>query len=181
MRSTHPYYDPKTDKESPKWFMVGVKFVSRAEHFVSLSLLRYVAGLPSVEPPEEIAYIGSEGVKAIKDMALLNRGRLSVQRVSEECWDVIGQMAQRGGWDDPSFSQNVGKSKSRSKRKPATERTEQGVEDGAKDSLGEHTGPDGIAEEHAGTSKGKRGRKRKELDGEVVAIVAPRRKSARTK
>lgn len=31
-------------------------------------------------------------------MALLNRGRLSVQRVGQEAWDVIQTMGDRGGW-----------------------------------------------------------------------------------
>ena len=54
----------KTDKEKPKWYMVDVTFVSRAAHFIPLSLLRNIATSSSV--PEEVAYIGAEGAQAIK-------------------------------------------------------------------------------------------------------------------
>jgi len=46
--------------------MVDLTFVSRARHFVPLSLLRYVVDNPGL--PEEIQYIGEEGVMAIKGM-----------------------------------------------------------------------------------------------------------------
>lgn len=36
-------------------------------------------------------------------MPLITRGRLSVQRVSAECWEVIRTMADKGGWDNISF------------------------------------------------------------------------------
>ncbi|KAI8982773.1 PUA-like domain-containing protein, partial [Trametes punicea] len=95
--ASHPYYDPKTDKENPKWYMVDVTFVRRAPHFVPLSLLRNIAG--ASHPPAEVSYIGNDGVKAIKGMALVTRGRLSVQRVEEETWRVIEELAERGGWE----------------------------------------------------------------------------------
>ncbi|KAJ3852401.1 DUF55-domain-containing protein [Lentinula lateritia] len=97
--SSHPYYDPKSDKSSPKWFMVDLTFKSRAKHFVSLALLKHISEHAS-ELPEELAYIGSEGAKAIKSMDLINRGRLSVQRVQKPAWDVIEMLAERGGWDE---------------------------------------------------------------------------------
>ncbi|KAI6130280.1 DUF55-domain-containing protein [Pisolithus croceorrhizus] len=148
----------KTDKEAPKWFMVDVKFVSRAAHFVSLSLLRGIAGVSSLDIPEEIAYVGSDGLAAIKEMALLNRGRLSVQRVSEACWIVIEEMARKGGWEDGSFPRKVRQRK--------------------------RTGPGGILnqmdpglEGRRGTGGG-RGRKRKGSDGDTINA---RRRSARKK
>lgn len=61
-------FHQKTDKDAPRWYMVDVKFVSRAAHFISLSLLRYVADLPSSELPEEMAYVGSNGVEIIKGL-----------------------------------------------------------------------------------------------------------------
>ncbi|KAI0355407.1 DUF55-domain-containing protein, partial [Trametes cingulata] len=94
--ASHPYFDPKTDKENPKWYMVDLTFVRRAPHFVPLSLLRNIAA--SSEVPEEVSYIGEEGVSAIKGMALVTRGRLSVQRVEEGTWTVIEKLAERGGW-----------------------------------------------------------------------------------
>ncbi|KAJ3936101.1 MAG: DUF55-domain-containing protein [Lentinula lateritia] len=97
--SSHPYYDTKSDKSSPKWFMVDLTFKSRAKHFVSLALLKHISEHAS-ELPEELAYIGSEGANAIKSMDLINRGRLSVQRVQKPAWDVIELLAERGGWDE---------------------------------------------------------------------------------
>lgn len=34
------------------------------------------------------------------EMALVNRGRLSVQRVEEDTWNVIEQLAEKGGWEE---------------------------------------------------------------------------------
>ncbi|CAL1700109.1 unnamed protein product [Somion occarium] len=66
----HPYYDAKTDKANPKWYMVDVTFRSRAKHFIPLSLIKHLASLSSSsvsDPPDEVDYIGKEGMKAIKD------------------------------------------------------------------------------------------------------------------
>jgi hypothetical protein len=35
------------------------------------------------------------------DMDLVTRGRLSVQRVQEDAWKTIEQLADRGGWKEP--------------------------------------------------------------------------------
>ncbi|TFY56772.1 hypothetical protein EVJ58_g7435 [Rhodofomes roseus] len=112
---SHPYYDQKTDKENLKWYMVDVTFVSRATHFVPLALLRNISLASEDDVPEEVAYIGEDGVKAIKQMALVTRGRLSVQRVEEKTWDVILQLAEKGGWD----AKTVASSKAKAKAKPA--------------------------------------------------------------
>ena len=42
-------------------------------------------------------------------MDLVRRGRLSVQRVQRGAWDVIEQLAEKGGW-----SEDVAKGKKRS-------------------------------------------------------------------
>ncbi|KAN0131374.1 DUF55 domain containing protein [Lactarius tabidus] len=94
----HPYYDPKSEESNPKWFMVDVKFVSRVTHFVPYPLLRKIAA--NGAPPAGLEYIGEKEVSAIKDMELVRRGRLSVQRVQPEAWEVIKQMAEKGGWAD---------------------------------------------------------------------------------
>ncbi|KAL4257359.1 DUF55-domain-containing protein [Pleurotus pulmonarius] len=96
----HPYFDAKTDKENPKWYMVDLTFVERAKNFIPLALLRYIADISSTTPPPELEYIGEDGINAIKGMDLVTRGRLSVQRVSEEAWNTIQLLAERGGWDD---------------------------------------------------------------------------------
>lgn len=174
--SSHPYYDPKTDKEAPKWFMVDVKFVSRAPHFVSLSLLRDIAGVSSLDVPEEIAYVGSDGLTAIKEMTLLNRGRLSVQRVSEACWTAIEEMARRGGWEGGSFPRRVKTTSTKSDRTRKT--VEGGSREDVKDGVSRNMESDGPGLEGRGETGGRRGRKRKGSDGDTINA---RRKSARKK
>ncbi|KAN0126885.1 DUF55 domain containing protein [Russula decolorans] len=95
----HPYYYPKSDEINPKWFMVDVKFISRATHFVPYPLLREIAA-GRVTQSAGIEYIGEEGMRAIKDMDLVHRGRLSVQRVQPGAWNVIEQLAAKGGWTE---------------------------------------------------------------------------------
>jgi hypothetical protein len=55
---------------------VDVKFVSRVEYPPTLHLIKHIASLNSL--PDEINYIGTVGLKALKEMGLVNRGRLSV-------------------------------------------------------------------------------------------------------
>ncbi|TEB23753.1 DUF55-domain-containing protein [Coprinellus micaceus] len=130
--TTHPYYDPKSDSENPKWYMVDLTFKSRAKHFVPLALLRYIASvsLPASsedkdEVPdlvEELSYLSRKGVAAIKGMPLVTRGRLSVQRVSQAEWDAINLLAETGGWDDldvKKLGTSSSKAASASKAKPA--------------------------------------------------------------
>ncbi|KLO08445.1 DUF55-domain-containing protein [Schizopora paradoxa] len=105
----HPYFDPKTDKESPKWFMVDVTFKSRAKNFVSLALMKRIAAFPTSEPSEDLAYIGNDGVEAIKNMALIKRGRLSVQPVEEDAWTAIHLLADNGGWEENEKKSKKGK------------------------------------------------------------------------
>lgn len=94
--------------------MVDVKFISRAAHFVPYPLLREIAA-GRVTQSAGIEYIGEEGLSAIKgnsmspnrlklgcsywytDMDLVHRGRLSVQRVEPGAWDVVEQLAEKGG------------------------------------------------------------------------------------
>lgn len=51
------------------------------KHFVPLALYKALAEADS--PPKELAYIDAVHMAAIKEMPLINRGRLSVQPVSE--------------------------------------------------------------------------------------------------
>ncbi|KAJ7065006.1 PUA-like domain-containing protein [Mycena amicta] len=118
----HPYYDAKSKQDDPKWFMVELAFVARAKHFVPLALLRFIADSTSSTPPTELEYIGEAGVAAIKNMDLVTRGRLSVQRVTEAAWTAIEQLASNGGWDDIDLSPP--KKKAAAKKAPAAaERT----------------------------------------------------------
>lgn len=87
----HPYYDPvirlfsfplirshplltpcylqKSDSINPRWYMIDLTFSSRAKHFIPLALFRFIANYSSLaDLPEELAYIGAEGLKAIKSI-----------------------------------------------------------------------------------------------------------------
>ncbi|KAJ1959082.1 hypothetical protein GGI12_004525 [Dipsacomyces acuminosporus] len=71
---SHPYYDPKSKKDSPKWYMVDVAFESKFKHLVSLAEMKEMDEL--------------------KDMALVKRGRLSVQPVRQSEYDCILAMSK---------------------------------------------------------------------------------------
>lgn len=64
------YFDPKSDPDNPRWYMVDVKFERKLEREISLDELR--------------------GQAALQNMALVRRGnRLSVMPVSESEWKYI--------------------------------------------------------------------------------------------
>ena len=67
------YYDPKSDPDKPRWFMVDVKFRKKLKRTISLAELK--------EAPE------------IQDMPLVRKGnRLSIMPVTKEQWDFILSM-----------------------------------------------------------------------------------------
>lgn len=53
-------------------------------------------------------------------MALVNRGRLSVQPVEKETYDVICTLAEKGGWDDNAKDTTTRASKKSNKADKAT-------------------------------------------------------------
>jgi predicted RNA-binding protein with PUA-like domain len=67
--STAKYYDPKSDRDDPRWIMVDIRFVEKLPRMVSLPELR--------EYPE------------LAEMVLLNRSRLSVQPVTKVQYEFI--------------------------------------------------------------------------------------------
>ena len=68
------YYDPKSVKEKPRWFMVDVQLVTKFKEFVPLSNLR-----------ED---------KKLHTMQILQRGnRLSITPVSNKEWQIILKMS----------------------------------------------------------------------------------------
>ncbi|MDR9435896.1 MAG: EVE domain-containing protein [Thiohalophilus sp.] len=70
------YYDPKSDPENPRWYMVNIKFVREFERTVTLQ-----------EMKQE---------KALEGMKLLQRGnRLSVMPVEKKHWQHILKMEKR--------------------------------------------------------------------------------------
>ncbi len=67
------HYDPKSDPDKPRWFLVDVKFVKKFKRTISLVELKQC---------ENIA-----------DIPLVRKGnRLSIMPVTEEQWDVINAM-----------------------------------------------------------------------------------------
>lgn len=70
------HYDPKSDPDNPRWYMVDVAFVRKFRRKVTLETLRTYAD------------------KQLADLALLRRGnRLSVMPVSKRHWDFILKLA----------------------------------------------------------------------------------------
>jgi predicted RNA-binding protein with PUA-like domain len=70
-----PYFDPKATRETPRWFNVDVKFVSRTR-LVSLAELR--------AQPE------------LADMVVLQRGnRLSITPVDAADWEFVVRLAKK--------------------------------------------------------------------------------------
>jgi predicted RNA-binding protein with PUA-like domain len=73
-----PHYDPKSDPDNPRWFMVDVAFVRKFPNVVSLKQLREHSDGP------------------LKELALLRRGnRLSVMPVSEKEWTFIEGLVRK--------------------------------------------------------------------------------------
>lgn len=70
-----PHYDAKSDPANPRWFKVDLQFVRRLRRIIPLHELK-------ADP-------------ALADMALISRGRLSVQPVREEEWQHILSLENR--------------------------------------------------------------------------------------
>jgi predicted RNA-binding protein with PUA-like domain len=67
------HYDPKSDPDNPRWFLVDVKFKRKLKRIISLAELRQE--------------------KPLQNMKLLQKGnRLSIMPVSKEEWDHILSM-----------------------------------------------------------------------------------------
>jgi predicted RNA-binding protein with PUA-like domain len=70
----NPHYDPKSNADSPTWYMVDIRAVKALPRLITLDELRKVKGL--------------------EKMVLLQRGsRLSIQPVRPEEWEIISSMA----------------------------------------------------------------------------------------
>lgn len=106
-------------------------------------------------------------------MALVNRGRLSVQRVNDEAWSIVEMMADKGGWDDMNFGKGKVKTSSAKALKTIRGKKVEALTD---------AGTEEPAAEAAGMgSSVKAGRKRKASDQEDVEDSPPRRSTrART-
>lgn len=72
----HRYFDPESDRESPRWYSVDVRLERRIEPVISLETLRKHAR------------------GALSDMLILRRGnRLSITPVTREEWRFILTLA----------------------------------------------------------------------------------------
>jgi len=64
------HYDPKSDPENPRWFLVDVKFVRKLKRLIPLAELK--------------------SKRALESLALVRRGnRLSIMPVSKKQWNFI--------------------------------------------------------------------------------------------
>ena len=70
---SHKYYDPKSTKENPRWFMVDVQPVKKLNKIVTLEDIKNNTNL--------------------KDMVLVNSSRLSIQPVTKQQWEMIINMS----------------------------------------------------------------------------------------
>lgn len=68
------YFDPKASPEKPRWYRPDVEFVRTFGRLIPLPELRTIPGLEGME--------------------LLNRSRLSVQKVTPEQWSIIVALAE---------------------------------------------------------------------------------------
>lgn len=70
------YYDPKSPKENPRWFVRDVEFVAKFPRVVTLAELKATPGL--------------------EDMLVVRRGqRLSVMPVEEAHWNIVLELSRR--------------------------------------------------------------------------------------
>jgi predicted RNA-binding protein with PUA-like domain len=76
--SKDPYYDPKSDREKPKWYCVGVEFVEKFKDVVDLATIK--------------SHASSGG--PLDGMQLVTNSRLSVCKVKKEEWDFILKLAK---------------------------------------------------------------------------------------
>lgn len=79
-----PYYDPKSERDKPKWFCVGVEFVRKFDDVVDLKTIKEAAGKGG----------------PLEGMQLVTNGRLSVSRVRREEWEYILGLAGRDGGEE---------------------------------------------------------------------------------
>ena len=72
----HPYFDEKSTKESPVWYMVDLAFVERFSRTIALAELRESPGL--------------------EKMVVLQKGsRLSVQPVTKQEFEIVRKMGRK--------------------------------------------------------------------------------------
>ena len=73
--TTDEYYDPKSKRDDPTWFMVDIRAVEPLARPVSIDEIKKTKGL--------------------EQMALVRLGRLSVQPVSVKEWEIVQGLARK--------------------------------------------------------------------------------------
>ncbi len=71
----HKHYDAKSNPESPRWYMVDVRFIEKFPRLVSLDEIKTVT--------------------ALNNMVLVKNSRLSVQPVTKQEFDAIKKLAKK--------------------------------------------------------------------------------------
>jgi predicted RNA-binding protein with PUA-like domain len=108
-------------------FFRSTKFVSKFAHPVPLALLQLLGSLATTTsttsspsssststsnlPASLSSYLTPSHLEAIHSSALLSRGRLSVQPVSDEFWNAVNLLGEKGGWDEWDLWKECGASK----------------------------------------------------------------------
>jgi len=165
--------------------MVDVAFKSRAAHFIPLALLRRIADSTPSSLPVGIEYLSHDNVQAIKAMALVTRGRLSVQPVEEGAWAAIELLADRGGWNEDDIGVKKGAAAKKTTTKAAAPK--RGKKTGPKKServdeekVDEGEAPDSVEQEDKEVKpKANGSRKRKADEGEPQETRVTRRSTRR--
>ncbi|KAM0786665.1 hypothetical protein ACM66B_002113 [Microbotryomycetes sp. NB124-2] len=141
-----PYFDAKSTKDNPTWYMVDVEYVSHLPHPVPLSALQNISSIPHSSLPKAVKeYLSLEHQQAIASSQLLSKGRLSVQPCTDSFYEAVLLLGENGGWEE--MAKVVGKTSKKEKatkaEKPEAEEEEQ------------------AANTKAGPSRAKRGAKEK--------------------
>lgn len=117
------------------------------------------------------------------EMALVTRGRLSVQRVEEQTWAVIQQLAEKGGWVSDASGSSKAKLKAAAtpkkgrKTKGTTRKGKNAISDDQDKEPDDDSGQQGEEDELVATKVSGRHRKRKaeELQDEPAERIGTRR------
>jgi predicted RNA-binding protein with PUA-like domain len=72
--SNNKYFDAKASEDKPRWFCVDVRFEQKFAEIVALKMIK--------------------ATDSLKDMVLVNQGRLSIQPVSKKEWQTILKLAK---------------------------------------------------------------------------------------
>ena len=125
----------KSSSDTPKWYMVDIRFIRRLPHMVPLGFLQHIAALPpaglsaettlGTEPdPVVPSFVTPSAAANIAAMQLLSRGRLSVQAVEQDAYDIIVRLGDDGhGWDPSQKKKPTAAPKAKTGKKASTSNT----------------------------------------------------------